>query len=479
MTRSGTHQQSSLAERIAKLVSQLQSRGVIFSDGVQAQEIPGRGIGVIACRMVPAGEQIVQFPVTSLLNPRTAKAALLREVSDGGADAACSMFTPTATPNREEATARKRRRRDASVKTQAGKYASLLDSLSSHQLLAYYLYRARLRRDSDWNSFLDVLPTLDTFGGLPLVWAVLDHGRKRFLDYLPANTYEHAARMSKQFWGDLSAVRSIFANVEDVELFIWAWLCVNSRCLYYYMAEAPTSSDCMTLAPVVDFLNHSDDEHCSIQIYDGALATKFFGLVTTRSYDVGDEICLSYGAHTNSFLLCEYGFTLAVNKNTELDITAELLAILKCSRRTSRCHSDSEGAEIESPKLAFLEAHGYLGDYTLSLDTISYRTEVALAVSQVREEVCREPTGDDEPRARTLERSQLKAFISGMANGSKFKARSTATLNTILDDVVKNCDIMLAKANDDVECGGETRENIVRLYNERKQIACSHLRPHR
>ncbi|KAK9320780.1 hypothetical protein V1517DRAFT_328475 [Lipomyces orientalis] len=475
MTRSGTLQQSPLAERIAKLVSQLQSGGVIISDGIQAQEIPGRGIGVIACRMVPAGERIIQFPVTSLLNPRTAKAALLREVSDRGAS---SMFTLTATPIREEATARKRVKRDASVKAHAGKYANLLDSLSSHQLLAYYLYRERLRKDSRWNSFFDVLPTLDAFGGLPLVWAVLDHGRKRFLDYLPASTYKHATRMSKQFWGDLTAVRSICANVEDVELFIWAWLCVNSRCLYYYMAEAPTTGDCMTLAPIVDFLNHSDEEHCSIQVYDGALATKFFGLVTTRSYDVGDEIYLSYGAHTNSFLLCEYGFTLAANKNTELDITAELLAILKWGRRTSRCQTEGEATEIESPKLTFLDAYGYLGDYTLSLDTISYRTEVALAVSQVREDVCREPTGD-EPKARTLERSQLKAFISGMAHGSKFKAQSTATLNAILDDVVNNCDIMLAKANDDIECSGEIRENIVRLYNERKQIACAHLRMHR
>ncbi|KAK9363113.1 hypothetical protein V1504DRAFT_446326 [Lipomyces starkeyi] len=475
MTSSDRHQHPSLSDRLARLVSDLQSRGVLISDGIQVQEIPGRGIGVVARRVIPAGERIVQFPVNALLNPRTVKTAILQEISDGGPDAASSIFKSTARKN-QDVNVRERLKRHTSVKSQAGKYADLLDSLSSHQVLAYYLYREKLRRNSDWNSFLDVLPTLEMLDVVPLVWDLLDRGRKRLLDYLPASTYDHAARMSNQFWDDLKAVQDIFINVEDIELFVWAWLCVNSRCLYYEMAEARTSSDCMTLAPVVDFLNHSDQEHCSVQVYDAAQAMKFFGLVTTRSYDTGEEIYLSYGAHTNSFLLCEYGFTLATNKNTELDITAELLTILKRGGRRS-CDCDNETAKMESSKLKFLEAHGYLGDYTLSPDTISYRTEVALAVAQVREEVCREPTSD-EPQARTLERSQLKAFISGMSNGSKYKAKSTAMLNAILEDVVKNSDIVLSMSNDDVKGKAENRDNIRRLYVERKHIARAHLRLH-
>ncbi|KAK9385402.1 hypothetical protein V1515DRAFT_608548 [Lipomyces mesembrius] len=478
MTSSDTHQHPSLPDRLARLVSELQARGVLISDGIQVQEISGRGIGVVARRVIPAGERIVQFPVNTLLSPRTVKTAILQEISDGGPDAASSIFKSTARKN-QDVTVRKRLKRHTSVRSQAGKYADLLDSLSSHQVLAYYLYREKLRRNSDWNSFLDVLPTLEMLGVVPLVWDLLDRGRKGLLDYLPASTYDHAARMANQFRDDLEAVQDIFINVEDIELFIWAWLCVNSRCLYYEMAEARTSNDCMTLAPVVDFLNHSDQEHCSVQVYDAAQAMKFFGLVTTRSYDIGEEIYLSYGAHTNSFLLCEYGFTLAANKNSELDITAELLIILErgSSRRRRSCDRDNETAKMESSKLKFLEAHGYLGDYTLSFDTISYRTEVALAVAQVREEVCREPTSD-EPQARTLERSQLKAFISGMSNGSKFKAKSTAMLNAILEEVVKNSDVVLSMSNDDVNFVAENRNNIRRLYVERKHIARAHLRLH-
>ncbi|KAK9496246.1 hypothetical protein V1508DRAFT_408099 [Lipomyces doorenjongii] len=475
MTSSDTHQHPSLSDRLARLASELQARGVLISDGIQVQKISGRGIGVVARRVIPTGERIVQFPVNALLSPRTVKTAILQEISDGGPDAASFIFKSTARKN-QDVNVRKRLKRHTSVKSQAGKYADLLDSLSSHQVLAYYLYREKLRRNSNWNSFLEVLPTLEMLGVLPLVWDLLDRGRKRLLDYLPASTYDHAARMSNQFRDDLKAVQDMFINVEDIELFIWAWLCVNSRCLYYEMAEARTSNDCMTLAPVVDFLNHSDQEHCSVQVYDAGQAMKFFGLVTTRSYDIGEEIYLSYGAHTNSFLLCEYGFTLPTNKNSELDITAELLIILKRGGRRS-CDRDSETAKMESPKLKFLEAHGYLGDYTLSLDTISYRTEVALAVAQVREEVCREPTSD-EPQARTLERSQLKAFISGISNGSKFKVKSTAMLNTILEEVVKNSDIVLTRSNDDVNCDAENKDNIRRLYVERRHIARAHLQLH-
>ncbi|KAK9241118.1 hypothetical protein V1525DRAFT_393753 [Lipomyces kononenkoae] len=473
MTSSDSRLHGSQSEQLSKLVSELQSRGVSISDGILVEQIPGRGLGVVARRVIPAGERIVQFPVNALLNPRTVKAAILREISDGGPDAASSIFNSTAHTNQNVDVGRQPKLRP-SVKGPTRQYATLLDSLSSHQVLAYYLYREKLRPNSGWTAFWNVLPTLESLSGVPMVWDLLDRGRKRFLEYLPASTSDHAARMSNQFWDDFQAVKDMFINVEDIELFTWAWLCVNSRCLYYYMSEARTSNDCMTLAPLVDFLNHSDEEHCSLQVSDAGPAMKFFSLVTTRAYDIGEEIYLSYGAHTNSFLLCEYGFTLATNKNTELDITAELLEILKHGGRKGSRDRDKRVAKIESSKLKFLEAHGYLGDYTLSVDTISYRTEVALAVAQVREEVCGDQTRD-EPKARTIERSQLKSFISGASNGSKFKTKSAAILSDILEEILKKSDLMLAMANDNIKDDVDNRDNIRRLYVERKNIACSHL----
>ncbi|KAK9366397.1 hypothetical protein V1509DRAFT_629760 [Lipomyces kononenkoae] len=475
MTSSESHQHGLQLEELSDLVSELQSRGVLISDGISVQQIPGRGLGVVARREIPVGERIVQFPVNALLNPRTVKTAILQEISEGGPDAASSIFKSTAHAN-QNANVGKQFRPRVSVKGPTAKYAALLDSLSSHQVLAAYLYRERVRTNSGWTAFLNVLPTLESLTGVPMVWNLLDRGRRRFLEYLPASTSEHAARMSNQFWDDFKAVKDMFINVEDIELFTWAWLCVNSRCLYYYMSEARTANDCMTLAPLVDFLNHSDEEHCSIQIHDAGPAMKFFSLVTTRTYEIDEEIYLSYGAHTNSFLLCEYGFTLETNKNTELDITVELLEILSRGSRKGSCDSrDQKVAKIESPKLKFLEAHGYLGDYTLSVDTISFRTEVALAVAQVRAEVCSDQS-IDEPKARTLERSQLKSFISGASNGSKFMTTSAVILSDILEEIVQKSDLMLAMANDNMKEEAENRDNIRRLYVERKDIACAHLR---
>ncbi|KAM9886540.1 hypothetical protein OXX79_014123, partial [Metschnikowia pulcherrima] len=73
--------------------------------------------------------------------------------------------------------------------------------------------------------------------------------------------------------------------------------------------QAKDAVDNFTMAPYVDFLNHSSEDQCGIKI--DALGFQVF---TSTSYKPGDELYFSYGPHSNEFLLCEYGFTLGQNK---------------------------------------------------------------------------------------------------------------------------------------------------------------------
>ena len=56
------------------------------------------------------------------------------------------------------------------------------------------------------------------------------------------------------------------------------------------------SADNFTMAPYVDFMNHSCDDHCTLKI-DG----KGFQVRTTSQYNTGDQVYLSYGPHSNDF----------------------------------------------------------------------------------------------------------------------------------------------------------------------------------
>ncbi|KAK9479759.1 hypothetical protein V1514DRAFT_235566 [Lipomyces japonicus] len=457
-------------EKLDRLVKWLESRGVIISNAITARAIPGRGIGVVAVSKVASQEPIIQFPVDALLNPRTVRQKLT-ELIKSDISVALKLFQPhlpiTTVKKTLAKNLTKRVKTDKTELRISSVHRNALNSLSSHQLLAYYLYQEAKLHDqgeqAEWALFIDVLPRLQDFKSVPLVWHVLqEENSKNLLPLLPNTTLQHAQRMIKQFNNDFQTVRSIFANVDDLNQFLWAWMCVNSRCLYFHMEEAPSSDDCMTLAPLVDFLNHTDINHCTIDVIDTSPVKKFskaqkFILETGRSYEPGEEIFLSYGPHTNSFLLCEYGFILDQNQNTQLDITNEIINLV--------CQGNEN-----HPKAKYLAKYGYWGDYTVQHDSISYRTEVALAVAQVSDAMVQ-----DEPAKtmRQLEAAQLKAYMIGVTDGYQYKARSNELLAPILHAIIKNGqDAINQLSRLDLDFNVE---NIINLYKELIWIAESQL----
>ena len=104
-----------------------------------------------------------------------------------------------------------------------------------------------------------------------------------------------------------------------------AWLNVNSRCVYFKIGKK--QEDNLTLAPVIDMINHTENMQTRPQ------QTPLNGLTfsspahgsTDPHLKVGTELSFSYGAHEDAMLLTEYGFTLAVNpfNNVELDALVE------------------------------------------------------------------------------------------------------------------------------------------------------------
>ncbi|KAK9464450.1 hypothetical protein V1512DRAFT_268249 [Lipomyces arxii] len=398
-----------MTDRITRLAAWLKSRDVHISSLVTATPIADRGIGVIAAKPAKKGTHIFQFPLPALLNPYTARASLF--------------------------------------KNESVEYVSkkVVDETSSHQLLAYFLYHEMTTENSEWEAFVDVLPTLADFDTVPLVWHVLK-SEQNLIDLLPLKTRAHVTRMITQFEDDIAVVGSVFCQQIDVQVFLRAWMCVNSRCLFLKIPGAPPE-DCMTLAPMIDFLNHSDQPQCSISV-TSIRGRKRFCLTTTQDYQAGAEIFLSYGAHVNGFLLCEYGFTLESNMYTELDISGQVMQLL------------------DDNKKQFLQTEGYLDDYTLTMDALSYRTEVALAVAQ-SDIIC---NADSSSKTATLQLAQLRAFISGRSDGVRYRAKSQVLLSKIAVGVIEEAERVVACLGDDMNAC-----NIRRLYDERMRIAKTYI----
>jgi len=136
-----------------------------------------------------------------------------------------------------------------------------------------------------------------------------------------------------------------------------AWLLVNTRSFYYTTPrlEKVPNDDRLALLPVADLFNHAD-VGC-----DTTFSTESYTFKADRAYRAGEEVHISYGGHSNDFLLTEYGFLLTEN------------------RWDAVCLDDVVLPNLNKEQKDILEEIGYLGKYMLDPGaTGCFRTQVAM-----------------------------------------------------------------------------------------------------
>jgi hypothetical protein len=152
-------------------------------------------------------------------------------------------------------------------------------------------------------------------------------------------------------------------------LFTYTWLIVNTRTFYWDYPDLPkshvrlpkkrpqlTADDCYAMCPFMDYFNHSD-VGCNPK-YDA----KGYSVTADRDYKAGEEVYVTYGPHTNDFLLVEYGFALGSNANNSLPLDHVILP------------------QLSSTQAATLKEDGFYGNYTLTptAPITCHRTQAAL-----------------------------------------------------------------------------------------------------
>lgn len=411
-----------------------------ISASISAHETSYGGRGIFADKQLEARQQIIKITPSYLLNFSTIVEHILswsRTMTENSK----SRFKLPETTGRED---------DITRLLYAKLDKSTLHRLTSFQIVAMYLCLEKSRGvRSWWKPFIDSLPPTSDFDLSPLVWLINsdnDRSSKQFTS-LPQSTQRHADKMYKRFTTDYSTVQTLISSHTQLSSssssswitrsdFLWAWFCVNSRCLYMSIPEAHTKDDNFTMAPFVDLINHSAQDHCSLQVDHNG-----FHVMTSSSYSTDEEVFLSYGPHSNEFLLCEYGFVLPSNPWNDVDLTEQVTALLS----EHQCE--------------FLKEKGYLGEYTINMDGISFRVEVALAVLLEKD-------------GNLFTNRRINGLMSGVVDGKFYKRRA----DMILEEVLENVQAEHQNALDDLETGDKKiTDTIVGLYRDELAIIDHHL----
>ncbi|KAI6039057.1 hypothetical protein EDC04DRAFT_2569071, partial [Pisolithus marmoratus] len=327
-----------------------------------------------------------------------------------------------------------------------------VEALTGIQLVCMHLFLWHPRGDSEdsedplFGPYISTLPR--EFGSHPLTWVVqskhqstvcqdghplrllppgvssaLDHLHRRFTD----DWYRVHSVMIQPFMS--AKIRERAASVNDAKAvmdFLWAWLNVNTRCIYYRLKSSKSDPDNFTLCPILDFANHNSytpnmrpgptnaDIWNSAPVPSIGEGLRFFACDDTKIRE-DDEIMLSYGRHSNKTFFVEYGFVngphdVATRVCGEVDVQDILEESIYGGQRRSRVIKDllvAEGywgdwvlfstpdsAQVSWPLIASLRLHHLMGtaieidsDVQLWQDVVGGRRE---RISDDNEQSCRE-----------------------------------------------------------------------------------------
>ena len=115
----------------------------------------------------------------------------------------------------------------------------------------------------------------------------------------------------------------------------------------------------------------------------------------------GDEVYISYGSHSNDFLLAEYGFIMDENAWDEVTLDEYILPMLSEAQKN------------------MLRDAGFFGKYVLDRDNVCYRTQVVLRILVL-------PVG------------KWRRFVGGGDDGEKDQGLVDERLSEVLENYKKD-----------------------------------------
>ncbi|KAJ4386740.1 hypothetical protein N0V93_009638 [Gnomoniopsis smithogilvyi] len=384
--------EDSLEEVHEELLAWAEGLGVRLQ-GIRPMRLSGRGFGVVATDHVPRGTEVLTVPSSALRTKSTVPSAISQ---------------------------------------------NLPKDMTVHGLLAADIalnVAANTKKYAKWDA---VVPSWDDIQqSMPLTWPT------SLQNMLPTPAKNKFDKQQKNFEKDWSIVsdKFPFPGKDGIKAsctrdeYLYAWMLVNTRTFYFVtpQTEKLPKADHMALQPVADLFNHTDTGGCAVT-YD---PEETYSFRTTKSYEKGEEVYISYGTHHNDFLLVEYGFVLDKNVWDEVCLDEALLPALSQQQKDD------------------LEDVSFLGNYVLDKDTVCHRTQVALRSLL---------TG----MRNGISIDQWREFVNGLDDGEKSRKRADAVLVSLLKDYSSEVSDKMEELKDlkfevDAESLNESRRGLLLL----------------
>ncbi|SJX62557.1 related to RKM2-ribosomal protein lysine methyltransferase [Sporisorium reilianum f. sp. reilianum] len=354
---------------------------------VQVSDQVPAGRGLVFTKRIESEQAVLTLPVDTLINVRSYK----------------SFLHPDTLPN--------------AVSEQRLSSAQLLSLLLARAQLELESRRARMSAETTTKHdalqlFVQTLPY--KFETVPLTWSLLARPlgdneqlqtarwKQRFfhtlLHALPPHSQHLERKVRLRFerdWLGICALRDSTPDVLaepallatdpdraralvgalDLDTFLWAWLCVNSRCVFLPLGLAD-HADNFTLAPMLDMANHTADPalECKVRYAaDGGLEMHAPAGIADDACvaEEGGECFITYGPHSNESLLSEYGFVLPAQLAAGCGGAERGGLAWRGSRYVDVLMDEQverllqkQGADGEA-KIELLQNRGYWGEFTL------------------------------------------------------------------------------------------------------------------
>ncbi|CAE6521978.1 unnamed protein product [Rhizoctonia solani] len=415
---------------------------------VEARYVPGAGRGLFATQDLSALETIVSVPGPLLLNARTLN----------------NIYPEAILPQ-----------------STSGLEADLLP-LSSIQLLSLHLYRVKRGvQDDTFDAYIGTLPL--SFSNHPLVIMQNPKLRPLILTSVPVSVGRMLSGVEQRLKDDWNLTLDIMERFPSLsppgseseekdpkllsEDYLWAWLNVNTRCLYHSLGFMQ-SSDNVTMCPILDFANHTSVDSLSITQDEFALGDGM-AFSTLGPVQKGDQIYLRYGYHSNAFLFSEYGFVSPLDlkdmhiANGETAVDPDIEELIR-------------GAKEFELKEELLRGRNYWGDWTLHVEAgearPSYRVIPALRLLHIS----LGPQNDTSRELRFWEDSLL-GLAENVSDENESKVRESVTAlceRIVRRSTIKVSQIRSQMADDKVVKPLEWLQvlsMIERLWEEERYVA--------
>ncbi len=183
----------------------------------------------------------------------------------------------------------------------------------------------------------------------------------------------------------------------------------------------------MALNPFADYFNHTS----SASACEVSFSASGYVITSSSTVQAGEEIFISYGNHSNDFLLAEYGFILEGESNQwdEVELDTYVLELLSTEKRV------------------VLEEEGFLGKYVLDQGTVCYRTQVAL-------------------RLACLSVGKWRRFVSGADDGVQDQGKVDMVLGKILRKYGRDVEEIIMKVGAAKDGTVEQRDTLSKRWKQ-------------